>query len=101
MKKNNNRDYFYQDYQLGFQNPMMNQMPSPMMQSGYMMNNNYAAFGPNALPGQYQTEDEFNDKNYENRITKLERQIRKLEARVSKLENDSNIVENDDNLYII
>ena len=42
MKKNNNRDYFYQDYQVGIQNPMM-QMPNPMMQSGYMMNNNYAA----------------------------------------------------------
>ena len=98
MKKNNNRDYFYQDYQVGIQNPMM-QMPNPMMQSGYMMNNNYAAYGPNTLPQQYQTEEY--DNNFETRISKLERQVRKLEARISKLETDTNIVENEDNLYII
>ncbi len=75
-----NRDMFYSDYQMGaIQNPNMNMM----MPNGYMMNSQYQAFGPNAIPNNYTN---MYSNEVDDRLTKLEAQIRNLDNRVSKLE---------------
>lgn len=105
-----NRDMFYSNYQAGgFQEP--NFMPAgPMMQpSGYNINNNYQAYGPNVMPMNNQnnigTNNTYVDE-YDGRITKLERQIRRIDQRLRKLENAgiTNIDEEiniDSNMYMI
>ena len=104
MKKKD-RNLFYSDYQAGgFMNPNiqgMNMNPQMMQPSGYMLNNNYMSYGPNAVPEQYNNYDTTN--NYESRLNKLERQVRKLESRVSRLEtNGTEIIEDTtNNLYMI
>ena len=76
----------------GYFNPMMNMMPS-----GFQGNNNYMAYGPNIMPNDL----EYQEEDYEQRISKLERQVRKLEARVSKLESSSDILDDSNNMYMV
>lgn len=89
MKKD--RDMFYSDYQCGsFNNPNMGMQPQ-----GYMMNQQYQAFGPNMIPNNYN--NNYNNSMYnmdiidelESRVSKLETQIRRIDNRISKLESFS------------
>ncbi len=108
-----NRDMFYSNYQAGgFQEP--NFIPAPQMQapSGYNINANYQAYGPNVMPMPNQTTGGINNNNnyideYDQRITKLERQIRRIDQRLRKLEN-AGVINNvdeeiniDSNMYMI
>ena len=88
----NNRDMFYQNLNQGYSNPGMYVPPS-----GYNINSQYQAYGPNVIPEQmgYTSNNEF-----ESRISKLERQVKNLDLRLQKLENVSNEV-SDSNLYMI
>lgn len=88
----NNRDMFYQNLNQGYSNPGMYVPPS-----GYNINSQYQAYGPNVIPEQmgYTSNNEIND-----RISKLERQVKNLDLRLQKLENVSNEV-SDSNLYMI
>jgi len=105
-----NRDMFYSNYQAGgFQEP--NFMPMPMGQpSGYNINQNYQAYGPNVMPignqGNVNNNNNSYIDEYDQRITKLERQIRRIDQRLRKLENSgiANIDEEiniDSNMYMI
>ena len=96
------RNMIYSNTQSGgYFNPMMNYM----IPSGFQGTNNYMAYGPNVVPGmmpnEYQEQNE--DENYEQRISKLERQVRKLDARISKIESSSDILLNDtnSNMYMV
>ena len=80
-----NRDMFYQNTQATMNNPGMFIPPS-----GYNLNQQYQAYGPNVVP--YQNND------YEERINKLERQVKNLDTRVQKLESGN---ESNDNFYMI
>ena len=86
-----NRNMFYQNTQTGYQNPGMFIPPS-----GYNMNSEYQAYGPNVIPNE---ENLFNNNEYEERISRLERQVKNLDNRLQKLENASN--ETNDNVYMI
>ena len=88
----NNRDMFYQNLNQGYSNSGMYVPPS-----GYNINSQYQAYGPNVIPEQmgYTSNNEF-----ESRISKLERQVKNLDLRLQKLENVSNEV-SDSNLYMI
>lgn len=88
----NNRDMFYQNLNQGYSNPGGFIPPS-----GYNVNSQYQAYGPNVIPEQmgYTNNDEF-----EKRINKLERQIKNLDTRLQKLESASLEI-NDNNLYMI
>ena len=77
---------FYQNMQQGYQNPGMFIPPN-----GYNMNTEYQSYG---IPNQ------FNDNNYEERISKLERQVKVLNNRLQKLESSA-IDEDNDNFYTI
>lgn len=88
----NNRDMFYQNLNQGYLNSGGFIPPS-----GYNINSQYQAYGPNVLPEQIGVT---NNQDLENRITKLENQIKSLDIRVQKLESVSNEV-NDNNLYMI
>ena len=84
----------------GYFNPMMNYMTP----SGFQGVNNYMAYGPNIapMPNGYQEDGQYEEENYEQRISKLERQVRKLEARVSKLESSSDVLLDDtNNMYMV
>ncbi len=87
----NNRDMFYQNLNQGYSNPGAFIPPS-----GYNMNSQYQAYGPNVIPEQmgYTSNNELND-----RISKIERQIKNLDVRLQKLESIPNEV--NDNLYMI
>ena len=87
----NNRDMFYQNLNQGYSNPGAFIPPS-----GYNVNSQYQAYGPNVIPEQmgYTSNNELND-----RISKIERQIKNLDVRLQKLESISNEV--NDNLYMI
>lgn len=87
----NNRDMFYQNLNQGYSNPGAFIPPS-----GYNINSQYQAYGPNVIPEQmgYTSNNELND-----RISKIERQIKNLDVRLQKLESISNEV--NDNLYMI
>lgn len=104
------RDMFYSNYQAGgFEGPNVIYTPP----QGYMINNQYQAYGPNVFPGQNQTQNQIQNNGgyiantyadeYDQRITKLERQIRRIDQRLRKLETDGTIEENitDSNLYMI
>ncbi len=91
------RDMFYQNVNQGYSNPGMF---IPL--NGYNVNTTYQAYGPNAIPNNYQnsnTNTYVNDNNYADRISKLERQVKNLDGRISKLENVNNEI--DDNFYMI
>ena len=80
-----NRDMFYQNMQASYNNPPMFIPPS-----GYNINQEYQAYGPNAIPNQ--------TNEYEERISKLERQVRNLDSRLQKLESTT---QDNDNFYMI
>ena len=94
-----NRDMFYQNINQGYNNPGMFVPPS-----GYNMNSQFQAYGPNIMynnpnmtgeqMGYYDESNELSE-----RINKLERHIKNLDTRVQKLENASNEV--NDNVYMI
>ena len=99
----NNRDMFYQNLNQGYQNPGMIYPPS-----GYNLNQEYQAYGPNVMPynnGMNGMNSNMNN-NYNNinndledRVCKLERQIKTLDTRIQKLESVSNEI--NDNIYMI
>lgn len=97
-----NRDMFYQNVNQGYNSPGMFIPPS-----GYNINTQMQAYGPNVNPYMYQNPNMTNeqmgyyDENNElnERINKIERQIKNLDSRVQKLENVSN--ETNDNIYMI
>lgn len=99
----NNRDMFYQNLNQGYQNPGMIYPPS-----GYNLNQEYQAYGPNVMPynnGMNGMNSNMNN-NYNNinndlkdRVSKLERQIKTLDTRIQKLESVSNEI--NDNIYMI
>lgn len=80
-----NRDMFYQNMQTSYNNPGMFIPPS-----GYNINQEYQAYGPNIIPNQ--------DNNYEDRIKTLEKQVRNLDSRLQKIESTT---QKDDNFYMI
>ena len=85
----NNRDMFYQNLNQGYSNPGGFIPPS-----GYNINSQYQAYGPNIIPEQNTYNNEL-----ENRISRIEKQIRNLDTRVQKLE--STTTDNTDNFYMI
>ena len=103
-----NRGMFYSNYQAnGFNEPNMIYTPP----SGYNINQQYSAFGPNVNPNMMQGQGypanesyEYNNgyaDEYDTRITKLERQIKNLDARIRKLETSDDTNINDSNLYML
>ena len=93
-----NRDMFYQNINQGYNNPGMFIPPS-----GYNMNTQFQAYGPNMFNNPNLTQEQmgyYDENNKINeRINKLEKQIKNLDARIQKLENASN--ETTDNVYMI
>lgn len=87
----NNRDMFYQNLNQGYNNPGYFNPPS-----GYNLNTQYQAYGPNVIPEQFNNNY---DTNLNEKINKLERQIKSLDLRVQKLESVNN--ETTDNIYMI
>lgn len=101
-----NRDMYYQNLNQGYQNPGMIIPPS-----GYNLNTNYQAYGPNVMPNTmpYQNNN-YNGANYNNgynngyndiydRFDKIDKQIKNLDSRLQKLESTTNSV--NDNVYMI
>ncbi len=101
-----NRDMYYQNLNQGYQNPGMIIPPS-----GYNLNTNYQAYGPNVMPNNmpYQNNN-YNGANYNNgynngyndiydRFDKIDKQIKNLDSRLQKLESTTNSV--NDNVYMI
>lgn len=93
-----NRDMFYQNINQGYNNPGMFIPPS-----GYNMNSQIQAYGPNIYNNPNLTSEQMGyydeNNNINERINKLERQIKNMDARIQKLENASN--ETNDNVYMI
>ena len=83
-----NRDMFYQNMQASYNNPGMFIPPS-----GYNINQQYQAYGPNINPNQMN-----NTNNYDERLNTLERQVKNLDARLQKLESTT---DTNDNFYMI
>lgn len=92
--KNNNRDMFYQNYNQGAYAP-----PQFMPASGYNMSSQIQQFGPNLVPEQISSYNNY-DNNFEERISRIEKQIRNLDARLDKLESQ-NITSETENIYMI
>ena len=86
-----NRDMFYQNTNTSYNNPGMFIPPS-----GYNINTEYQAYGPNILPGQY---NQIDQNEYEQRINKLERQVKNLDIRLQKLEQEN--ISTEDNFYML
>lgn len=86
-----NRDMFYQNTNTSYNSPGMFIPPS-----GYNINTEYQAYGPNVLPNQYTNQD---TNEYEQRISKLERQVKNLDIRLQKIEQES--IDTDDNFYML
>ena len=86
-----NRDMFYQNTNTSYTNPGMFVPPS-----GFNMNSQYQAYGPNVIPNQYVSQD---TNDYEKRISRLERQVRNLDTRLQKIEQES--INVDDNFYML
>lgn len=90
------RDMFYQNVNQGYMNPMNN------MPSGYNMNAQYQAYGPNMMqqmPYNTYKPNTIEQDDYEQRISKLERQVKNLDTRLQKLENIN--TSETDNFYMI
>lgn len=91
----NDRNMFYQNVNQGYSAPGAFIPPS-----GYNINSQYQAYGPNVIPDNYnQNQNQNYSNDYENRISKLERQIRNLDVRIQKLESAGSEVT--DNIYMI
>lgn len=101
-----NRDMYYQNLNQGYQNPGIIIPPS-----GYNLNTNYQAYGPNVMPNNmpYQNNN-YNGVNYNNgyndgyndiydRFDRIDKQIKNLDSRLQKLESATNSV--NDNVYMI
>ena len=67
----NNRDMFYQNTNTSYNSPGMFIPPS-----GFNMNSEYQAYGPNVVAGQFNNQEN----PYEQRISRLERQVKIYEA---------------------
>lgn len=82
---------FYQNVNQGYNN-----LGGFIPPSGYNINTQYQAYGPNVMPMQdnYQ-----NNSDYDNRISKLERQVKNLDTRLQKIETIN--VEETNNFYTI
>lgn len=87
-----NRDMFYQNTNTSYNNPGMFIPPS-----GFNVNTEYQAYGPNVLPNQYN--NNYDNNEYEQRISKLERQVKNLDTRVQKLEQET--LNTEDNFYML
>lgn len=93
----NDRNMFYQNVNQGYSAPGGFIPPS-----GYNMNSQYQAYGPNVIPDNYnqnQNQNQSYNNDHEERISKLERQIRSLDVRIQKLESAGS--EATDNIYMI
>ena len=96
----NDRNMFYQNVNQGYSAPGAFIPPS-----GYNINSQYQAYGPNVIPDNYnqnyynQNQNQNYSNDYQNRISKLERQIRNLDVRIQKLESAGSEVT--DNIYMI
>lgn len=96
----NDRNMFYQNVNQGYSAPGAFIPPS-----GYNINSQYQAYGPNVIPDNYnqnyynQNQNQNYSNDYEDRISKLERQIRNLDVRIQKLESAGSEVT--DNIYMI
>ena len=91
----NDRNMFYQNVNQGYSAPGGFIPPS-----GYNMNSQYQAYGTNVIPDNYnQNQNQSNNNDHEERISKLERQIRSLDVRIQKLESAGSEVT--DNIYMI
>ena len=91
----NDRNMFYQNVNQGYSAPGGFIPPS-----GYNMNSQYQAYGPNVIPDNHnQNQNQSYNNDHEERISKLERQIRSLDVRIQKLESAGSEVT--DNIYMI
>ena len=91
----NDRNMFYQNVNQGYSAP-----GGFIPTSGYNMNSQYQAYGPNVIPDNYnQNQNQSYNNDHEERISKLERQIRSLDVRIQKLESAGSEVT--DNIYMI
>ena len=84
-----NRDMFYQNTYQGYNNPGMFIPPN-----GYNMSTEYQAYGQNIMP-----QNQINNNDYEDRISRLERQVKNLDTRLQKIENTK--TDTTDNFYMI
>lgn len=92
------RDMFYQNVNQGYMAP-----GAVIPPSGYNVNTQYQAYGPNLAPGVMPNNtynpNTISENDYEDRISKLERQVKNLDTRLQKLENMNTTV--DENFYMI
>ena len=63
--------------------------------SGFNMNSEYQAYGPNVVAGQFNNQEN----PYEQRISRLERQVKNLDSRLQKIEQES--ISSEDNFYML
>ena len=84
----NNRNMFYQNTNTSYNSPGVFIPPS-----GYNMNTEYQAYGPN-IQNPYQINNE-----YEEKFQKIERQLKNIDTRLQKLENETSIKE--ENFYML
>lgn len=85
----NNRNMFYQNTNTSYNNPGVFIPPS-----GFNMNTEYQAYGPN-IPNPYQQ----NTNEYEEKFQKIERQLKNIDTRLQKLENE--LVTTEENFYML
>ena len=90
----NNRDMFYQNYNQGAYAP-----PQVIPPSGYNINSQYQAYGPNVVPQQMENYSNY-DNNFEERLSRVEKQIRNLDSRLQKLESTTQVTETE-SIYMI
>lgn len=87
---------YYQNVNQGYQNPGGFIPPS-----GYNVNSNYQAYGPNVMPGAMYNQNMNMNNGYEDdlsqRLDKIEKQIKSLDSRIQKLES----LNNTDEVYMI
>ena len=84
-----NRNMFYQNTNTSYNNPGVFIPPS-----GFNINTEYQAYGPNVI-NPYQ----MNNNEYEDKLDKIERQLKNLDSRIQKLENET--ITNEENFYIL
>ena len=84
------RDMFYQNTNTSYNSPGMFIPPS-----GFNMNSEYQAYGPNVVAGQFNNQEN----PYEQRISRLERQVKNLDSRLQKIEQES--ISSEDNFYML
>lgn len=100
-----NRDMYYQNLNQGYQNPGMVIPPS-----GYNMNTNIQAYGPNIMPNNAMVPNNANmmsnqgmqtnyDMDFYDKFDKIDRQIKNLDTRLQKLE--ASVSNTNDNIYMI